>query len=819
MNEERDSEDAQLEDDRGDQAGEQSSADSERSGASDHESAEELLVGDGEWEKELEEGTSDEQGGAEWESDGDREAGRSGERVEGADPTGTPEESTGASESETGVEGDGGTTESEFTGEIGATTGESAGGGSSGLPSPGDVTGDSGDSDRRESASEESDGQSSDLEPPGPEIEEAELEELGGPPSLPEQPDDVKGSRETPDRQLEFRSGERVGGRFTVERYLGSSGGGISYLCREEESGAPVVIKVLSMPAPDEEHLKWIREKIRTASRIRADHLTDILGMGTTEEGKVYVAMNYTEGQSLSRALAEQREQGREVTPAEMFHVVAQICDGLEAIHEHLVHGLLTPFNIYIAEDGVVQIQNLGFGQISARHLHAQGEGPFHESIYVAPEVAANPENLGPRADLYSAGMIVAEMLSGGGLPREVGEARDVAVRIARTYSAGIHRLVGTSLAEDPSKRTSSIAEFRMALENAVREAGVEPKDGLPETGLRVQPAVEIRDEEADLFDVPGPDESGGREADETDERYLVRKEGLDYGPFTREEVLEQLYDDEIDEHTSVLDRAIQERAPLGEQEAFVDEVEEYIPIRAERRRKERERRQQIERRVKQGGKAVLVVGIFAGLVVLVGMSYYYFTRPDPKELPVEKAFVALEYEFLPPPKEFKTVSADEDVLEKIFNPEAANREVPEQIRRARRGTGGGTGGTGGGGEGATPEGESTDQEVSTVDMGSSEGSDTVLTDKKINNIILSDFSVLRGCVQKELENNPSFDGVTVKFYIRPNGTTGGVTLREKQYLERPVGRCLVREFRQMEFPAHSAVSNKGVTFPLQIQR
>jgi hypothetical protein len=103
--------------------------------------------------------------------------------------------------------------------------------------------------------------------------------------------------------------------------------------------------------------------------------------------------------------------------------------------------------------------------------------------------------------------------------------------------------------------------------------------------------------------------------------------------------------------------------------------------------------------------------------------------------------------------------------------------------------------------------------------MGSSEGSDTVLTDKKINNIILSDFSALRRCVQKELENNPSFNGVTVKFYIRPNGTTGGVTLREERYVDKPVGRCLVREFRQMEFPAHSAVSNKGVTFPLQVQR
>lgn len=685
-------------------------------------------------------------------------------------------------------------------------------------------TADGGATDDAESGTGEGEKQPVELANEVSDIPEAAESELGAPPSLPEQPDDVKGSRETPDQQLEFRSGDRVGGRFIVERYLGSSGGGISYLCREEDSGDPVVIKVLTMPAPSGDHLEWIREQIRTASRIRAENLTDILGMGTTEDGKVYVAMDYIEGQSLSRALATQREKGREIGLAEMYHVVEHICDGLEVIHEHLAHGLLTPFNIYIGEAGEVQIQNLGFGQISARYLHSEGKGPFRDSIYVAPEVTADPDNLSPRSDLYSAGMIVAEMLSGGGLPRQKGEAREVAARIAQTYSDGIHRLVGTSLSKDPSKRTGSTAEFRMALENAVKEAGVDPADGLPEEGLPIRPAVEVREGEDELFDIPGPDESQEVVTEEAEERYLVRKEGLDYGPFTKDEVLDQLYDDEIDEHTSVLDRATQERAPLGEQEEFVEEVEEYIPIREERKRKERERREEIERKVKQGGKAVLVVGILAGLVVLGGMSYYYFTRPDPQELPVNKAFVALDYKFLPPPKEFKTVAADEEVMEQIFNPNAAEEDIAKQVQEARGGGGGGgTGGAGGGGGGGTGGGSegggSEDENVSEVDMSSSKGSDTVLTDKKINNIILSDFSALRRCIQKELQNNPSFNGVTIKFYIRPNGTTGGVTLQEEQYVDKPVGRCLIREFRQMKFPAHSAVSNKGVTFPLQVQR
>ena len=113
------------------------------------------------------------------------------------------------------------------------------------------------------------------------------------PPELPKRPDDVKGARETPDRKLNFRSGEKVGGRFTVQRYLGSSGGGISYLCKHDDAGGRVVIKVLAMPAPEGDQLEFIRQKIRTASQIRHKNLTNILGMGRTDDGKVYVAMDF----------------------------------------------------------------------------------------------------------------------------------------------------------------------------------------------------------------------------------------------------------------------------------------------------------------------------------------------------------------------------------------------------------------------------------------------------------------------------------------------------------------------------------------------
>ena len=58
---------------------------------------------------------------------------------------------------------------------------------------------------------------------------------------------------------------------------------------------------------------------------------------------------------------------------------------------------------------------------------------------------------------------------------------------------------------------------------------------------------------------------------------------------------------------------------------------------------------------------------------------------------------------------------------------------------------------------------------------------------------------------------------MTVQFFIRPSGTTGGVKIKEQAYAGKPVGRCLVSRFRSMKFPKHGGF-NKGVVFPLNVQ-
>lgn len=650
----------------------------------------------------------------------------------------------------------------------------------------------------------------------------------GGPPGPPPSPalqrqaPGVRGSRQAPET-IALKTGDSVGGRFFIERYLGSSGGATSYLSNDAKTQTPVVVKVLEMAYPGDEEFQRIRRQIGAASSVDHPNLTSAVGMGRTESGDIFIAMEFVEGATLSQLISERREQGRTLSLRDVFTVLAHTCDALEAVHQRrLCHAVLTPYNIYVTDEGRVRVGNLGFGRVVGTYLQRQGQGAFVDSIYVAPEVAADPQKVSRQADLYSLGMIAAELLSPTGLPGDRKEAHEVAVDVLANYPPSLFSLISGCLTKDPRKRPDSVTEFRAEFEEIARDAGAKLEGPPPAGALPILPAVEVDVEagEDDLFDLFDPDEIGGPAgAGTNDDRYLVQKERLDYGPFTEEEILEQLYADEINEHSSVLDRVTQDRRPLQEHEVFRERVLAYIPKREERLRLEAERREAIKETAKKGGKAVLVLGIVAGLVVLAGMIWVWMHLPDPEPIPLEKAFASMDYHFSPPPTEFQTMEVDPDVLQSIFNPEATEAEIARQIAQAQRAAAparrAGSGSSARAGSAGSGSGRPRE---TTVDMGADGGTDHHLTNQEINQVITADFAALRNCVMQEIRGNPSFRGVTIQFFIRPSGTTGGVELKESQYQNRPVGQCLIERFRAMRFPEHGALHERGVEYPLYVQ-
>jgi len=259
-----------------------------------------------------------------------------------------------------------------------------------------------------------------------------------------------------------------------------------------------------------------------------------------------------------------------------------------------------------------------------------------------------------------------------------------------------------------------------------------------------------------------------------------------------------------------VLDRVTQKRVPLVEMERFKKDVNAYIPKREERRRIEAAQRAELQRKVKKGGVVGLVVSIVVGLSTLITMAVLYVLQPDPEKLPMERAFASLDYKFMPPPKDFQTLAVDTGLLNSLFNPKASEEEIEKALKtrtKTRRPTA----------SGKRPTRAEDGTEVQELDFASEGGSQHILTDQDVNDVILSNFGGLRSCVIKEIQDDPRFKGVTVQFFIRPTGTTGGVKIKEERYRDRPVAECLTTRFRGMKFPAHAGL-NRGVEFPLLVQ-
>lgn len=651
----------------------------------------------------------------------------------------------------------------------------------------------------------------------------------GAPPipaAIAKQAPGVRSAKQAPVGGTTLQTGDVIGGKFVVSRYLGSSDGAVSYMCRDEKRERDCVIKVIdvsTMPAVIQKHLN---EEVPRAARLQHRNLTSLYGMGQVDATHIFVAMEYVHGNSLARVLTQRRELGRMLSMRDIFTVLAHLVNTVEQIHAAgLVHAVLTPYNISLSRRGVVKVSNLVFGRATSAAMLPLGLGPFTDSVYVAPEVSRDPTSASPASDVYSIAMICVELISRKGLPGERNAAAAEVSGSLSSYPTRFKQLILRSISSDPAKRPETPAMLRDMFEEIAREKGV--KLGLPpgEGELPIEPAVppEVEHssdaEDVDLFDLPGLDAPshqgfGGivfEEEEEEDGRYLVQKGGLDYGPFTEAQVLEQLYADEISESTQILDRISQERVRLEDVPAFSAPVAEYIPRREARKQAEADARAELQRKVKKGGVAVFVVGIAAGLVVLAGMIYVVATQPDPMPLPMDRAFASLDFKLLPPPKEFETVAVDKGVLQSIFNPEASEAEIEKQIKKLRKRR------TAKKGPKTTSAGSADDENITEVNMAGSGGSQNILSDGEVNEVILGKWGSLRRCVMKEFQSNPNFKGVTVQFFIRPSGTTGGVKIQEGQYAGKPVGQCLVSRFRSMKFPAHGGF-NKGVTFPLLVQ-
>jgi len=228
--------------------------------------------------------------------------------------------------------------------------------------------------------------------------------------------------------------GKVVAGRYRLEARLGEGGMGIVYRARHVLIDRVVALKLIRPDLRGETHLRaWMLREARAANRVDHAHIIDIHDIGETEDGELYLVMEYLVGTPLSAELA------RGPMPiARAVDILEQMCAALARAHDlGVIHRDLKSDNILLTARGgrkdFVKILDFGLAAIARDPRLAPKGAVFGTPEYMSPEQARGEEAT-PHADLYALGVLFFEMLAGQ-LPFRSSD-RDTLLEMQRTHPA-----------------------------------------------------------------------------------------------------------------------------------------------------------------------------------------------------------------------------------------------------------------------------------------------------------------------------------------------------------------------------------------------
>jgi serine/threonine-protein kinase len=249
------------------------------------------------------------------------------------------------------------------------------------------------------------------------------------------------------------------------------------YRAQHEILGRSAAVKVLKHELTEDETLvsRFINEA-KAASAIRHPGIVEVLDFGVTEDGRSYLVMEFLEGEALSKRI-ETRKRLPDHEAAELGRGIAR---ALEAAHaKGIVHRDLKPDNIFIVPDVDTgerpKVLDFGIAKLADTNSRNTQTGALMGTpMYMAPEQARAAAQIDHRADLYSLGCILYELVVGEPPFVGTGAGEIIALHMFETPVPPRKRVISVSpaleavilklLAKEPADRFQSAAQVAEAL-------------------------------------------------------------------------------------------------------------------------------------------------------------------------------------------------------------------------------------------------------------------------------------------------------------------------------------------------------------------
>ena len=273
--------------------------------------------------------------------------------------------------------------------------------------------------------------------------------------------------------------GKRLDGRYEIREIIGVGGMAVVYKAYDNIDDRIVAIKILKDEyLSNEEFKRRFKNESKAIAVLSHPNIVRVYNVSYGDRLQ-YIVMEYVDGITLKEYI----EQQGVINWKEAVHFTGQILAALQHAHDKgIVHQDIKPQNIMLLQDGTIKVTDFGIARFSRMDSNATSENAIGSVHYISPEQARG-EMTDDKADIYSVGVVMYEMLTGT-LPFQSDNAVSVALMqlqqdpkkprdIVPTLPLGLEQITIRAMQKNPNDRYRSSAEMLMDINEFKRNPSI----------------------------------------------------------------------------------------------------------------------------------------------------------------------------------------------------------------------------------------------------------------------------------------------------------------------------------------------------------